>query len=279
MCVIVLKPKGKKVSKEDMLNCYSHNSHGSGVAIADGEQLPIYKSMGAFESFWKILEANQDKTLLIHFRIATSGKTKKQNAHPFYLNGEQSLAFAHNGILTSYIPKEKGSIISDTMIFSKQVLKPLVKLGNHALFNPILLELLGQHIGTYNKMVFLSKDGEYSIANESQGKWREGVWFSNENWDSSCWFGYGSRPRKITTKKTKTKKTKTKKTKRNAKKRVQFQDRKMINKLLVDQIQNGINYERCRICNTVYFVDEWETENGLLFDGTKDPVCVDCLIA
>lgn len=275
MCVIVLKPKGKKVSKKDMSNCYLHNSDGCGVAVAEGDQLPIFRSMGSFDSFWNILESNQDKTCLIHFRIGTSGSIRKKLAHPFYLNGIQSLAFAHNGILSSYIPKEKDGDISDTMLFSKMVLEPLASDGERVLFNPVLIALISQHIGSMNKMVFLSKTGQYSIANESKGTWKKGVWFSNENWNMSrgfCWDDWSicSKP-------------KTKKTRKKIHPVTVSQNKRIVDQIIMSQIREDtpedVLLDRCSVCDKMFQFDEWETDAGLLMDGLENPICVDCFMA
>lgn len=179
MCVIALIPREKPVSQEDLQKCWNRNPDGAGYMFAHGGKITVRKFM-AWAAF--IEQFQRDHAVLgpvadfvLHFRIATSGLIDLANAHPFKAGPDH--AFVHNGVLG----QGQGDK-SDTHLFRDRIAEPLFRKFPQALELETLTELIKGYIGTYNKMVFLRKDGLYRIVNESAGTWKDGLWFSNTSW-------------------------------------------------------------------------------------------------
>jgi predicted glutamine amidotransferase len=147
---------------------------------ADNGKIVIHKELVSFEKFFNAFKEarknNQDKTFVLHFRIATHGKIDLPNCHPFEVN--ENLAFCHNGIIN--ISNEKHE--SDTASFNKLVLKELPKdfIKNEAILYLVENALSG------SKLVFLDSEGDYTILNEDEGLWKYGCWFSNRSFEETA---------------------------------------------------------------------------------------------
>jgi predicted glutamine amidotransferase len=130
MCVIVIKPRGKKLLPKSILKkCWEANSHGAGYAINHkGDQVTtVQKGFMDFDAFYKALqEENVCKRdlLLLHFRISTHGYKSPEHTHPFPISTkkedlellayETNMVCAHNGI---FHLKDQPNDISDTMYY------------------------------------------------------------------------------------------------------------------------------------------------------------------
>lgn len=149
MCVIAVYPKGLPFNNGELKQCFQNNPDGAGVMWQEKGKVHIKKGFMKQKSllkFLKTLPTNVDR--VIHFRIATSGKVSGACCHPFPVTGDfkqmmktesvAPIAYAHNGILTDYTPKEgMKSPFSDTMIFGKEVLNHLLDTGID-LFDPVI---------------------------------------------------------------------------------------------------------------------------------------------
>lgn len=182
MCIAIMKPEGKVLSKELLATCYKSNPDGAGFAyintdVMNVKRLIVYKSMD-FESFYaqyeRAIRTNPESKFLIHFRIGTHGVRNKTNCHPFYIN--KDMAFIHNGIINS-VPKD--SLISDTQVFNNLVLKKLPK-GWES--NEGITRMIADFIG-YSKLITLDINNQATIINESLGHWYEGCWMSNRSYE------------------------------------------------------------------------------------------------
>ena len=185
MCLLLFKPADKEIPYSYLKNSAISNPHGSGIAIADGERLIIQKSAtwGA-EEIQTALDKFKGHPAIVHFRYATHGGKNYQNTHPFWLNDKWCAA--HNGVIT--IPTHKDE--SDTRAFLRVHVKPLVK-DNVSLADTDIMQLLGEEMGSWNKMVYLSAEGAVGIANEESGHWNNGIWYSNHNYeDFSTYYDY-----------------------------------------------------------------------------------------
>lgn len=176
MCIAILKPQGKSLSRELLYNCYTNNPDGCGFAYHTGDDVVINKFMD-FEDFYKEYVKYDGKyTMLIHFRIATHGAIELENCHPFVLN--HRMALIHNGVITGYGDKETKS---DTRDFIDRVIGNISwKMWKNQSF----CELVGNAIG-YSKLAILDKTGGYVIINEAKGLWEDGVWFSNSSFKTT----------------------------------------------------------------------------------------------
>ena len=143
MCVILYAPPKKKISEEHLRNAFYNNIDGAGVMFYDWDGKVNYKkgfmTFKELKSFWDSLDDRLARA--VHCRIATSGQINAENCHPFKISRDmkemqqtEGIAnagcFMHNGILKDYTPKEGlKSPYSDSMVFGKQVLFPIVKAG------------------------------------------------------------------------------------------------------------------------------------------------------
>jgi len=101
------------------------------------------------------------------------GVTDSRNVHPFSI--ENLISVSHNGIISGFGNKE----FSDTAMFVQKILTPILK-DNYKLIQEKALQfLLLNLIGSWNKIVFLDKDGDYVILNEDNGFWVDQIWYSN----------------------------------------------------------------------------------------------------
>lgn len=179
MCLLIYKPKDVEIPYEYLLNAEESNPNGSGIAVADGKDIHIFKdpTWKAYELAAK-LDTWKGHPALVHFRFSTHGSDTVANTHPMML--PKKWAAAHNGIISNIECKEDES---DTNAFLRKRIKPIVRRGM-CLTNKRVVEAISSTIGAHNKMAFLHADGRYSIANEESGHWHKGIWFSNTGYKS-----------------------------------------------------------------------------------------------
>ena len=195
MCIAILKPKDKILSKDILKTCCKNNPDGMGFAYIDGDTMYIKKYM-KFNDFYDDYKKVETKSnMLIHFRIATHGKVEVDNCHPFWLN--HRMALIHNGVISGYGERNTKS---DTRDFIDKVIG---KISWKLMKNPSYRELVGKAIG-YSKLAILDITGDYWIINEKEGYWNDGVWFSNKSYEPKKNVTYTSYP----IKENKTKQTK-----------------------------------------------------------------------
>jgi predicted glutamine amidotransferase len=185
MCIIANIPKGVGIINQSTLEIMTNNnSHGFGVSYIDNDEIKVYKSMDNKKFVKRCMEIQQEHSktsdILIHCRIATSGKTDINNVHPFHVNNET--VFAHNGMLDCVEPTDK---MSDTRMFNKVLLK---NLQPNFLQVKRIREFIGEIIGS-DKMVFQTVnpilDKNTYIINEDHGTTENGIWFSNNSYKAN----------------------------------------------------------------------------------------------
>lgn len=203
MCIIIAKPAGIKLDRELYEQCFLRNGDGGGISYSDGHQLIVDKGFFNFDSMYEAIKENEQREMLIHFRIQTHGTVSIDNCHPFYtastLVPRYEFAIAHNGTLSW--PASNGK--SDTHCFVEAVLGP------HLNRDPYFLEhapgryLLGSSIGTRNKIAVMRYDKDENktetfIVNSAEGHKEHGCWFSNysyviykpqTNWNNGSDYG------------------------------------------------------------------------------------------
>lgn len=186
MCVAIYKPKNVILVKRVLKNCFENNPDGAGFAYPDekGKQIVIERGFFGFRKFWRRYRTVQDRAMLIHFRIATSGKINAENCHPWELDKKH--AFVHNGKIKDKLDGVNCDEISDTGYFVQEILAPLFKKpglkGKHWWGGFSFKWLMEQSIGTDNKMAILGADGMATIFNEAKGEWQYETWFSNNTY-------------------------------------------------------------------------------------------------
>lgn len=181
MCIIAMIPAGKQINKNTLENMTNNNPDGSGIAWIQDNKIKTYKTMDNDKFINKALEIQskfcKDSDILIHCRIATSGKTDLDNCHPFKISNDT--VFAHNGILNCVEATNK---VSDTRMFNKALLK---QLKPEFLDNVTTRKLIGEIIRS-DKLAFLTvnpklKRNSY-IINRDLGEKENRVWFSNDSY-------------------------------------------------------------------------------------------------
>ena len=194
MCIIATKPQETNIPKEVLRVCFDNNSDGCGFMFSNNGMLHLRKGFFNFDKFWNAYSEAMinynNPTTIIHFRITTHGATDYSNCHPFLINKE--IGFAHNGVI-SFVDDDKQK--SDTSMFNDTILKNLPK---NWINNSSIFRLIEESIGS-SKLAFLTNDGDYLIANEELGHWKDGIWYSNDSfkackWTNSYIYGYAFQP-------------------------------------------------------------------------------------
>jgi len=185
MCIAILKPANTlALTDEELSCCRDNNKDGFGYAFVglDTEKQENYVVVKTFMEYDKFLESyrkdeviHTETPFLIHFRATSAGTTSLENCHPFSVN--RHIAFMHNG--TMGIKAEKG--MSDTAIFNEYILKELPD----GWFNNDAISFLLEDFVGHGKLVFLASDFTYKIIGEKKGHWRDGMWFSNNDYKTN----------------------------------------------------------------------------------------------
>ena len=186
MCIIAMIPAGKQINKNTLENMTNNNPDGSGIAWIQDNKIKTYRTMDNNKFINKALEIQskfcKESDILIHCRIATSGKTDLDNCHPFKISNDT--VFAHNGVLNCVDATDK---VSDTRMFNKALLK---QLKPEFLDNVSTRKLIGEIIGS-DKLAFLTVNPKLKrntyIINRDLGKKENRVWFSNSSYEEKAY--------------------------------------------------------------------------------------------
>lgn len=174
MCIAIIKPRGKWVSEEALHNGFEANPHGAGYAYYDEIRRTVVVKKGyfKFEDFKKeyMKDVTADMLAFAHFRISTSGRKNADNCHPFLIDNG---ALMHNGPCINRDKCKGDDDRSDSWQFADDMMKHL-SIQNIRAIQPMIEDFIG-----YEKIAFMFTDGTYMIANEKNGQWSEGCWFSN----------------------------------------------------------------------------------------------------
>ena len=167
MCIIAIKPKGKKMFSDELIaTMFKNNPDGAGYMYHDGKKVVIRKGFMDVVKLLNDLDSRDltNTNVVMHFRIGTSGFYDELNCHPFPIYQKNAtrcktdIGLAHNGILHDYTPM-KGSPINDTQLFIQTVLRRLKK-GFQKDSEKVML--INELIGT-NKLALLDEDNELTL--------------------------------------------------------------------------------------------------------------------
>jgi hypothetical protein len=176
MCIIAYTPKGVTRPTIDTLRqCWISNPDGAGLMWAIDGRLHIVKGLMTLDHFldaWDRVPENCP--VAAHFRIKSHGEKNAEMTHPFVVKGGK-IAVMHNGMIADTGATYTGGK-SDTCLFVEEELNLLPK-GWEC--NGAVMKMMSHRIGLGSKLVFMRYDGEVWFANESQGTWEKGVWYSN----------------------------------------------------------------------------------------------------
>jgi len=190
MCIAILNTPNVTFPKALISTCWDNNGDGAGLIYTGGGSLYVHKELDSVDEFYnKYIDVRRrfpKSKIVLHFRIGTSGGINLDNCHPFSVS--KNLAFVHNGIiseLNGINPKK-----SDTNLFNEFVLQHLPA---NFTANPALMSVIEKYIGS-SKLIFLDKDNEATIVNESLGvedtKYPN-CWFSNSTYKPSQYYDRG----------------------------------------------------------------------------------------
>jgi RNase P subunit RPR2 len=186
MCLIVVKESGVKLpEKEHLENGSFSNKDGMGIALHKKNSIGVLIKKDFTNVFllnkWIEENVKEEDSLIVHFRLGTSGLKDAGNAHPYPLVKDDKLlrtteltwenAVAHNGIFKDY---GGDKILNDTQEFIQEVLSDNIIKNN--LKNPVIQKLLKESIGG-SKLAFMLEDGKIITLGEYQEE--KGVKFSN----------------------------------------------------------------------------------------------------
>jgi predicted glutamine amidotransferase len=197
MCIIVYKPEGIVLPKDDVLEeCFISNPDGAGwlMRTADDRVL-IQKGFMSIDSLLDSIHSIRhltDRELVIHFRWATHGSKSQGNTHPFPITKKKHMlrslstvcdyALMHNGIVSSV--KNKDDTLSDTMCLVKLIagsseftkyVQDILKLGKYIIMDSRETRMYGKFI--VDSACFFSNTSykfEYTYLNQAPsygGRW------------------------------------------------------------------------------------------------------------
>ena len=137
MCIIIHKPAGVEVPSAEILRqCAKRNKDGMGFSMTSSGRVMVAKGYFDVEKLIDVLTTEPDlvtsRDMVIHFRLATSGKIGAGNCHPFSLDSKMlespfsytDYAVSHNGIIYDVWGLDKGGL-SDTASLVRDVLSPI----------------------------------------------------------------------------------------------------------------------------------------------------------
>lgn len=184
MCLIIHREEGMTLSEEFLGDVRSRNPDGWGILYhnADGEA-EVEKGLTMldfYKSYDKLVARDED--CIIHFRYATHGTVNLSNAHPYVvLGGKNPIYLMHNGTIDiAGAEKSKGKL-SDTRIFIRDVLKPMLNAikDPHKFIRSKEFEFMMESVASDNSSRFVLFDREGSLF---YGGWHQtttGIWVSN----------------------------------------------------------------------------------------------------
>jgi len=190
MCLIISKPKGVALPiKKHLVEAEKNNPDGIGIAYYKNNGIVrIKKTFRNVHSLYKFLKANitAEDILLIHFRIATSGKVDKGNRHPFPITLNKQLlrkeelscrfAVAHNGVISQYGGHKK---YSDSQKFIIDILAN--KRIKYNLLDRSIQKLICSYISP-DRLSILTYEGNLILLGKHIED-KDGCFYSNDSYE------------------------------------------------------------------------------------------------
>lgn len=158
MCIIIIKQKGKDLSKETIKTSARINPHGLGVVWLDTFQVSYHYSRDYNVLF-------TDRPFIAHFRYATVGAINKDNTHPFRCGTNSNEWLMMNGTIHGLGNQFK----SDSRVLSEN-------LGNVP--RQAWKKELEKHSSRF--VTINSHSRTFQIYNKELWTQHEGVWFSKD---------------------------------------------------------------------------------------------------
>jgi len=187
MCVIIDKPAGLILAKEDILAAANRNEDGLGVMYRDPSTGEFKVHRQLFDKWkegattWEWMEKLKDVHAVFHLRMSTHGGVTLPNAHPFQVLNKKDhgrdLWFMHNGVF-HFTPNHATK--SDTRMFNEIWLQPVLSKAPDLIFELAFHDMLEGLTGSNNKLLFMDDQGNIIRT----GKWetRDGCAVSNNSY-------------------------------------------------------------------------------------------------
>lgn len=180
MCVIIVKPAGKRIPADLLEATASLNRDGWGLmGLRDNGDLVVERqSRVRPDDIGRALAGLDDATVALHLRLRTAGSTSEDDVHPFKVTDD--LYLMHNGTLDIQ-RREPGR--SDTWHLVNDVLRPLAERFEGLLGDEAFAALLEASLGPDNKLVLLdARQRRLHVINGQHGAQFEGLWLSTTRW-------------------------------------------------------------------------------------------------
>jgi gamma-glutamylaminecyclotransferase len=159
MCIIIIKQKDKKVSKETLKTSAKINPHGLGIVWLDTFEISYHKSK-------EYLKLYTERPFIAHFRFATIGKVNRENTHPFQCGSNKDEYLMMNGTIMGLGNKKE----CDTKILARTLGNiPRHKWKSH-------LEKEISRFVTINV-----RTRSFQIYNRDLYTHKNGIWYSKDN--------------------------------------------------------------------------------------------------
>jgi gamma-glutamylaminecyclotransferase len=159
MCVIIIKQKGRALSKETIKTSARINPHGLGVVWLDTFQVSFH-----YSNEYSVLFT--DRPFIAHFRYATIGAIGKENTHPFRCGSNNNEWLMMNGTIYGLGDLQK----CDSKVLANN-------LGN------IPRQTWANYLSKYDCRFVTINTYSRSVQIYNKHLWtqRDGVWFSKDN--------------------------------------------------------------------------------------------------
>lgn len=190
MCVIVYKPAGVPIADSIIKDCFTENPNGAGYTIIHTKDAFVTrKGFMTVDELLTDLATHGELTplsLVLHFRIMTSGELNPINTHPYPITHKPNLftqtelpnipVVYHNGILFGHKQSWTTDIdtYSDTFLLARDILSRTDNLGIEN-----TLSLIANT--TTNKFVTVSKRGNVTLYGTFTK--HKDIYFSNMYWN------------------------------------------------------------------------------------------------
>lgn len=182
MCLIIHKPAGATVPETLIRSAWEDNPDGTGLMYHDANGPQVYKVMPGdwadpARHIDSVLAGLQAREVGIHFRWKTHGPVSRDNCHPYAIPGTGGYIM-HNGVLSPTVLganyKDVADTLSDTAFYTMTVLADAPGADD-----PQFWELVGNDVGTANKLLMMDATGRFARVNDKHWGTYRGLRLSN----------------------------------------------------------------------------------------------------